>query len=194
MARLRADRALVPTTVEEMVRWTSPSVYKRRTATADVVLGGQMIRAGDKVTVWEMSANRDDAVFADPFRFDVGRDPNPHVGFGHGAHFCLGANLARLEIRVVLEELLDHTAPSRSPANPSGRAATACSASATCRSVDLEPDRRVSVRAVRDPSDQLIRSIATRSSRGKNAPAVRHDGARRGPASGVGARITGGNL
>jgi cytochrome P450 len=109
MARLRADRGLLPTTVEEMVRWTSPSVYKRRTATADVELGGQLIRAGDKVTVWEMSANRDDVVFADPFRFDAGRDPNPHVGFGHGAHFCLGANLARLEIRVVLEELLDHT-------------------------------------------------------------------------------------
>ena len=113
MARLRADRGLVPTTVEEMVRWTSPSVYKRRTATADVELGGQPIRAGDKVTVWEMSANRDDAVFADPFRFDAGRDPNPHLGFGHGVHFCLGANLARLEIRVVLEELLDHTARHR---------------------------------------------------------------------------------
>ena len=94
-------------TVEEMVRWTSPSVYKRRTATAAVELGDAAIAAGDKVTVWEMSANRDEAVFTAPFRFDVGRDPNPHLGFGHGAHFCLGANLARLEIRVVLEELLD---------------------------------------------------------------------------------------
>jgi cytochrome P450 len=110
MARLRADRSLVPTTVDEMVRWTSPSVYKRRTATADVALSGRTIRAGDKVTVWEMSANRDESVFAEPFRFDAGRDPNPHVGFGHGAHYCLGASLARLEIRVVLEELLDHVA------------------------------------------------------------------------------------
>jgi cytochrome P450 len=107
MARLRTDRAFVTTTVDEMVRWTSPSVYKRRTATADVELGGGRLRAGDKVTVWEMSANRDETVFADPFRFDVARDPNPHVGFGHGVHYCLGANLARLEIRVVLEELLE---------------------------------------------------------------------------------------
>jgi cytochrome P450 len=109
MARLRSDRALVPTTIDEMVRWTSPSVYKRRTATTDVELGGERVRAGDKVTVWELSANRDEAVFDDPFRFDVGRDPNPHVGFGHGAHYCLGANLARLEIRVVLDALLDRT-------------------------------------------------------------------------------------
>jgi cytochrome P450 len=106
MARLRADCGLVATTVDEMVRWTSPSVYKRRTATADVQLGDELVRAGDKVTMWEMSANRDEAVFDQPFRFDAGRDPNPHVGFGHGAHYCLGANLARLEIRIVLEELL----------------------------------------------------------------------------------------
>ena len=64
------------------------------------------MRAGDKLTFWEMSANRDEAVFEHPFRFDVGRDPNPHLGFGHGVHYCLGANLARLEIRVMLEELL----------------------------------------------------------------------------------------
>jgi cytochrome P450 len=110
MARLRADRALVATTIDEMVRWTSPSVYKRRTATADVELGGELLRAGDKVTMWEMSANRDEEVFDEPFRFDAGRDPNPHVGFGHGVHYCLGASLARLEIRVVLEELLDQVA------------------------------------------------------------------------------------
>ena len=108
MARLRADRALLPTTVEEMVRWTSPSVYKRRTATADVELGGQTDpRRRQGHGVGDVGEPRR-AVFADPFRFDAGRDPNPHVGFGHGAHFCLGANLARLEIRVVLEELLDH--------------------------------------------------------------------------------------
>lgn len=106
MDRLRADPSLIPTAVEEMVRWTSPSVYKRRTATSDVELDGNLIGAGQKVTVWEMSANRDESVFATPFSFDVGRRPNPHVGFGHGAHFCLGANLARLEMRVMMEELL----------------------------------------------------------------------------------------
>ncbi len=106
MTRLRRERSLVPTAVEEMVRWTSPSVYKRRTATVDIELGGRSVRAGEKVTVWEMSANRDESVFVDPFVFDVTRDPNPHVGFGHGVHFCLGANLARLELKVMLEELL----------------------------------------------------------------------------------------
>lgn len=103
--RLRADPALMKTAVEEILRWTTPSAYKRRTATRDVDLGGERIRAGDKVTYWELSANRDEAVFAGPFRFDVGRDPNPHVAFGLGKHFCLGASLARLEIRVMLEEL-----------------------------------------------------------------------------------------
>ncbi len=94
------------TAVEEIVRWTSPSVYKRRTVMADTELAGQPLRAGDKVTYWEMSANRDEAVFDDPFRFDIGRDPNPHVGFGHGTHFCLGASLARSEIRIMLSEML----------------------------------------------------------------------------------------
>jgi cytochrome P450 len=105
--RLRAEPALMKTFVEEAVRWTSPSVYKRRTAACDTTLHGQSIRAGDKVTLWEMSANRDEEAFRDPFRFDVGRDPNEHIGFGLGVHFCLGANLARLEIRVMFEELLD---------------------------------------------------------------------------------------
>jgi cytochrome P450 len=106
MERLRNEPALMKTAVEEIVRWTSPSVYKRRTATRDVELRGKAIRRGDKVTVWEMSANRDEDAFTEPFRFDLGRDPNNHVGFGLGAHFCLGANLARLEIRVMFEELL----------------------------------------------------------------------------------------
>ena len=104
---LRADRSLMPAAIEEIVRWTTPSVYKRRTATTDTVLGGRRIRAGDKVVVWEMSANRDDAVFDQPFKFRIDRDPNAHVGFGHGAHFCLGANLARLEIEVMLNAVLD---------------------------------------------------------------------------------------
>lgn len=104
---LRADRSLMPAAVEEIVRWTTPSVYKRRTATRDTVLGGQEIRAGDKVVVWEMSANRDEAIFDAPFEFRIDRSPNSHVGFGHGPHFCLGANLARLEIDVMLNAVLD---------------------------------------------------------------------------------------
>ena len=75
-------------------------------STTDVVFGGQSIRAGDKVTHWYPSANRDERVFAEPFRFDVGRDPNPHLAFGHGVHHCLGASLARSEIAIVLEEML----------------------------------------------------------------------------------------
>jgi len=93
------------TAIEEIVRWTHPAAYNRRTATRDVELCGETVRAGDKVVFWEASANRDEEVFADPFRFDLERDPNPHLGFGHGIHHCLGANLARLEIRVVFDEL-----------------------------------------------------------------------------------------
>ncbi|MGH7804440.1 MAG: cytochrome P450 [Candidatus Binatia bacterium] len=106
LERLRADPASMKTFVEEAVRWTSPSVYKRRTAACDTEIRGVGIRSGQKVTLWEMSANRDEDVFPDPFRFDVGRDPNEHVGFGLGVHFCLGANLARLELRVLFEELV----------------------------------------------------------------------------------------
>jgi cytochrome P450 len=106
-ARLWAEpEALLPTAIEESVRWSTPSVYKRRTATREVDLRGKTLRPGDKVTSWEMSANRDERVFAEPFRFDVARDPNPHLAFGQGVHYCLGANLARLEIRVMLEELI----------------------------------------------------------------------------------------
>ncbi len=108
--RLRADPSLVPTAIEEIVRWTTPSVYKRRTASRDAELAGVAIAAGDKVTFWEMSANRDERVFTDPFRFDVGRSPNPHLGFGWGAHFCLGASLARLEVKVLLDLLVERVA------------------------------------------------------------------------------------
>ncbi len=106
LATLRGDFELLPTAVEEMVRWTSPSPSKRRTATRDVSLGGRQIAAGDKVQIWEGSANRDEAVFADADAFDITRKPNPHLGFGQGIHYCLGANLARLELRVLYEELL----------------------------------------------------------------------------------------
>jgi cytochrome P450 len=106
MALLRDDVELLPGAIEEMVRWTSPSPSKRRTATRDVQLGGCAIRAGQKVQIWEGSANRDSAVFVDADVFDVTRKPNPHLGFGQGVHYCLGANLARLELRVLFEELL----------------------------------------------------------------------------------------
>ncbi len=105
LPKLRSSPELLGSAIEEIVRWTTPSVYKRRTATCDLELHGEKIRAGERVTFWEMSANRDERVFAEPFRFDVARDPNPHVGFGQGVHYCLGANLARLEIRIMLEEL-----------------------------------------------------------------------------------------
>jgi cytochrome P450 len=103
---LRGDLGLLLTAVEEMVRWTSPSPSKRRTATRDVTLGGCAIEAGQKVQIWEGSANRDALVFDDADCFEVGRKPNPHLGFGQGIHYCLGANLARLELRVLFEELL----------------------------------------------------------------------------------------
>ncbi len=103
---LRADPALLPTAIEEMVRWTAPSPSKRRTVTRPATLGGQSLAPGQKVLVWEGSANRDGAVFTDPGLFDIRRKPNPHMGFGHGVHYCLGANLARLELRVLFEEIL----------------------------------------------------------------------------------------
>ena len=101
--QLRQTPSLRRSAVEEVVRWSSPSLYKRRTASADTVLAGTSIRAGQKVTLWEMSANRDERVFADPFTFDIGRWPNRHLGFGAGVHFCLGASLARLELDLALE-------------------------------------------------------------------------------------------
>lgn len=104
---LRKDRTLLQSGVEEILRWSSPTLYNRRTATADTEIGGQVVRGGDKVTLWWASANRDEAVFEDPFSFDLARTPNQHVAFGYRSHFCLGANLARLEIRIIFEELLD---------------------------------------------------------------------------------------
>jgi cytochrome P450 len=94
------------TAVEEILRWTTPSPSKRRTATTWSQLGGADIGPGQKVVVWEGSANRDARRFDEPDAFLVQRDPNPHLAFGHGVHFCLGAHLARLEIRVALEEVL----------------------------------------------------------------------------------------
>ena len=99
------DRYL-PGTVEEILRWASPVMYFRRNCTKDTVVGGQEIQEGDKISLWYISANRDEAVFDDPFRFDITRDPNHHIAFGGGGpHFCLGAQLARLEIRMLFEEM-----------------------------------------------------------------------------------------
>jgi cytochrome P450 len=106
VAALRDDPGLVPDAVEEMLRYCNPLHYFRRTATADTELCGRRVRAGDKVALVYTSANRDEAVFDDPQAFDVRRSPNPHVSFGIGTHFCLGAHLARLEARVFVEELL----------------------------------------------------------------------------------------
>ena len=92
--------------VEEIVRYATPVIHFRRTATEDTVVNGVPIAAGDKVVLWYNSANRDETKFADPYRFDITRDPNPHVGYGAGGpHFCLGANLARREISVMLGEI-----------------------------------------------------------------------------------------
>ena len=96
---------VAPTAVEEIVRWASPVIFMRRTATGDTEIGGQKVREGDKFLLFYNSGNRDEAVFADPYRFDVRRDPNDHVGFGGGPHFCLGANLARREITVMFREI-----------------------------------------------------------------------------------------
>jgi cholest-4-en-3-one 26-monooxygenase len=105
--RLIDDLSLMPLAVEEFLRWVSPLIYFRRTATAETAVGGQAIRAGEKVVMYYPSANRDEDVFERATEFDVGRSPNPHMAFGGGGpHFCLGASLARLEIRCMFEELL----------------------------------------------------------------------------------------
>ncbi|POX41416.1 cytochrome P450 [Streptomyces sp. Ru73] len=114
-ARLRADRGLLPTAVEEMLRYWPPVMDFRRTAVRDTELAGQRIRAGEKVVVYHVSANRDETVFDDPDRFDVGRTPNDHVSFGFGPHFCLGSHLARVQMRAVLRHVLDRL-PGLAPA------------------------------------------------------------------------------
>ena len=106
--RLLDDRSLLPTAVDEMLRFVSPVMNFRRTAMVDTELSGTKIAAGDKVVFFHASANRDEDIFGDPDTFDIGRNPNPHIAFGGGGpHFCLGTNLARMEIRVMFEHLLD---------------------------------------------------------------------------------------
>ena len=105
--RLLTDAALIPTAVEEILRWAPSLLHFRRTAIQDVELGGETIRSGDKVALWYISGNRDEEQFPAADRFDIGREPNRHLAFGLGGpHFCLGAHLARLELRIWLEEML----------------------------------------------------------------------------------------
>jgi cholest-4-en-3-one 26-monooxygenase len=109
LALLQEDPARVPVAIEEMLRWVTPVTHFARTAKSDTEIGGQPIAAGEQVLLWYTSANRDEAVFDEPDRFDVLRDPNPHVAFGAGGpHFCLGAHLARLEAISLFEALLPH--------------------------------------------------------------------------------------
>jgi cytochrome P450 len=116
---LRADPGLMPAAVEEMLRWWTPVMTFRRTASADCELGGQRIGAGDKVVVSFTSANRDEAVFRDAGQFDIRRQPNPHLVFGHGPHFCLGSHLARAQLRALFTEVLGRTSALRYAGEPS---------------------------------------------------------------------------
>jgi len=106
LAEVREDPALIPGAVEEILRWHNPLHYFRRTATEDTELSGTPIAAGDKVVMYYTSANRDEKVFADSQSFDLHRNPNPQLSFGIGEHFCLGAQLARLEAKLVFTEVL----------------------------------------------------------------------------------------
>jgi cholest-4-en-3-one 26-monooxygenase len=102
------DRSLLPSAIEEMLRYVSPLLHFRRTATEDIEIRGTRIRAGDKVLMWYVSANRDEEKFTDPHTFDIARTPNEHLTFGGGGpHFCIGFNVARLEIQIMFDELLN---------------------------------------------------------------------------------------
>ena len=106
--KLKANPELLPSAIEEILRWATPVLHFRRTAMEDYELGGKQIKKGDKVVIWHISANRDETVFDDPFRFDIERTPNDHIAFGGGgAHFCLGANLARMELNLIFTEILN---------------------------------------------------------------------------------------
>jgi len=116
--QLEADPQLLPAAIEEMLRWTCPLHYFRRTATADTEIRGQKIEAGDRVVMLYSSANFDEDVFDSPMTFDIQRDPNPHMAFGHGIHLCLGANLARMEARIFFEEFFRNFAGIKSTGEP----------------------------------------------------------------------------
>jgi cholest-4-en-3-one 26-monooxygenase len=110
-AMLADNPALVPSATEEILRWASPVMFFRRNVTKDTELRGQKFKAGDKVSIWYISANRDEDIFPNPFAFDIRRTPNQHVAFGGGGpHFCLGASLARMEMSILFEELVKRVA------------------------------------------------------------------------------------
>ncbi|WP_295528729.1 cytochrome P450 [Novosphingobium sp. Chol11] len=125
LERLRADPALSANAAQEIIRWQSPVTHMRRTATGDVEVGGQMIRAGEKIVMWYISGNRDESVFPDAERFDVTREnARRHIGFGHGIHRCVGARLAEVQIAAVIDEMVSRrlravpTAPPERMASP----------------------------------------------------------------------------
>jgi cholest-4-en-3-one 26-monooxygenase len=118
-AKLAGDPSLMDSAVEEILRWATPVMYFRRQATRHLELRDKHISPGDKVVMWHISANRDEEVFEDPFRFDIERHPNDHIAFGGGgAHFCLGANLARMELRLIFTELCERMPDLRLAAEP----------------------------------------------------------------------------
>jgi cytochrome P450 len=119
MDRLRADPELMTTATEEIMRWASPVIHFRRTATTDTELHGVQIREGDKVVVWLISGNFDERQFPEPLTFDVTRKPNNHITFGRGGpHFCLGAHLARIQVRALFDEVLARTSSLRYAGEP----------------------------------------------------------------------------
>jgi cytochrome P450 len=105
-ARLTADPTLLSAAIEEILRWTSPITHIARIALEDTTLGGKKISTGEQVALWLPSGNRDEEIFAEPYRFDIARTPNEHIAFGKGEHFCAGAHLARLELRLMFEAVL----------------------------------------------------------------------------------------
>ena len=134
---MAADPSLIPGAVEELIRWVTPLNNFFRTATRDATIAGTEVRAGDRVILLYPSANRDESVFDEPYTFDIRRDPNPHVAFGFGTHFCLGASLARLELRMLFAQLtrritnlrVRHARPTSSRTSSSARCARAASRS-----------------------------------------------------------------
>lgn len=116
LAKLKADPSLIPLFVEESIRWTTPVKHFMRTAAEDTELGGKTIRKGDGLCLFYLSGNRDELVFDEPEKFKADRNPNPHVSFGHGVHLCLGMHLARLELKILFEELL----PALASVEPAG--------------------------------------------------------------------------
>jgi cholest-4-en-3-one 26-monooxygenase len=124
LAILRADQSAIEVGVEELLRWVSPIKNMARTVTRDVELHGQTLHEGDQVILMYPAANRDEAVFEHPDRFDVRRDPNPHIAFGFGPHFCMGASLARIELKVMFSELLARLPDIHLAGNPLPRRAS----------------------------------------------------------------------